>query len=345
MALPGGRRAADIAPRWAVYASAQGNYFFQEIRDLLACGLEGLPAAVERRDERDGFAPDAACHVVVAPHEFFYLGRGPELRDRPWPGRVVLVNTEQPSTPWFADAGRCFARAWRIWDIDSESARRLAAAGWPAAFLPLGHAAGAEFARVVARLPRHPGTCFLGAGERSTAYRDAPAAARPLDVLFVGNVTPRRQQFFARAAPVLARYRCYLAFADGTGPAVPGRTTALDTPTVLGLAQRSKILLNVHRGEDRYFEWHRVVLQGIWQRALVVSEPCGPAPPFQPGVDYVEAPLEHLPACLDHILSSPGALQEAQAIIDTGYRTLTERCDLTASLRGLLAAGADRRAA
>src|SRR5271165_6093827 len=84
-------------PRFAVYASTAGNYFFREIRDLIGAGLETLPAQVELCDERAGFAKDVDVHVVIAPHEFYYVGDGSRLRGAPWPKGVVLLNTEQPS--------------------------------------------------------------------------------------------------------------------------------------------------------------------------------------------------------------------------------------------------------
>ncbi len=100
----------------------------------------------------------------------------------------------------------------------------------------------------------------------------------------------------------------------------------MDTATSVGLAQRSKILLNIHRGADRYFEWHRIVMHGIWNRALVVTEPCGDGPPFQPGVHFVEARLSQIPDVVEYYLTDPKGQAEAQAITLRGFQTLSERC-------------------
>jgi hypothetical protein len=96
----------------------------------------------------------------------------------------------------------------------------------------------------------------------------------------------------------------------------------------VGLAQRSKILLNIHQAEDQYFEWHRIVLLGAWQRAFVVSEICGMAPPFRPGLDFVSAPLEDIPGVLQYYLSSPQGAKEADEIVQHAAATLTEKCRL-----------------
>jgi len=60
------------------------------------------------------------------------------------------------------------------------------------------------------------------------------------------------------------------------------------------LAQRAKIVLNVHRDWIGYFEWPRMVLQGFWQGACVVSDPGLSAPIFTSGVHYLEENLRHI---------------------------------------------------
>lgn len=328
----------ETCRRFALYTSSLGNYFFHEIRDLLAAGLRELGFSVATRDERQGFAPDADWHVVVAPHEFFYLGAGSELRRQRIPGRLVLLNTEQPSTQWFSLARDCFEAAYAIWDISFESARTISATGRRCWYLPLGYSTEFEGAREVPILPDNYGTRFLPREIVSTSFHGRALAERPIDVFFVGHASARRERFFAVSAPVLSRHRCYLHFSNVAAPVVPGRTTHMDTPTVMGLAQRSRILLNIHHGSDRYFEWHRIVIEGIWQRTLVVSEPCGIAPPFKAGVDFVEAPLDAIPAAIDYYLSTAEGRREAERIVDHGFRTLTESCRLTHSLRTLILA-------
>ncbi len=87
---------------------------------------------------------------------------------------------------------------------------------------------------------------------------------------------------------------------------------------------------------DKYFEWHRIVLLGIAQRTLVITEPCSIAPPFRANLDYVEAPLDELPDRIEHYLSAPAGQAEAQRIIEHGFETLTQCCRLSDRLRSLV---------
>jgi len=329
----GGR---PVCQRFAVYVSSLGNYFFGEIRDLVCAGLRELGFTVDIRDERAGFDAAADWHIVLAPHEFFHLGKGEGLLRQALPHRLIVVNTEQPSSQWFPLASGCFSRAHSIWDINVDCARITMERGYRSRYLALGYSAHYAGSNDVDCLPENYGTYALEPEVRRFSSADASWTERPIDVLFVGHLSQRREHFFAEAASTLSRYRCYVHLSSAPTPVIPGRTTHLDTATVHGLAQRSKIVLNIHHGRDRYFEWHRIVMQGIWQRALVLSETCGVGPPFTSGLDYVEAPLESVPATIDHHLATVEGRNEAAAIAEHGYRTLTDRVRLVDCLRALI---------
>jgi hypothetical protein len=322
--------------RFALLSSSLGNYYFNEIRNLIATGLADLGHVVVIRNEEDGFRDDVDWHIVVAPHEFFFLGVGGELRHSTWPENVIIVSTEQPSTKWFALSWECLRKAHAVWDIDFNTSKLLRDRGIDCDYLPLGYSPNHSAFGRVEELPKHYGTCFLGAEVLRSSYAGGALHERPMDILFVGSNTPRREAFFSRAAPVLSDYRSYLHLFDNQKPQRLGQTTYMDTATVNGLSQRSKVLLNIHHGKDVYFEWQRIVLQGLWHRTLVVSERCSLAPPFRGGIDYVEASIPMIPRVLRYYLSDPCGQYEAQEIADSGHRTLVAECSLGRFLRILL---------
>jgi GT2 family glycosyltransferase/tetratricopeptide (TPR) repeat protein/glycosyltransferase involved in cell wall biosynthesis len=328
---------AAVSRGFALYTSSRGNYFFHEIRDLIGAGLKELGFNVLFCDERNAFAQQADWHVVIAPHEFFELGAGQALVRQKWPANLVLFNTEQPSTHWITLCARHFARAAAIWDIDFESSLRICKRGYSCDYLPLGYVSNSPMIQEVARLPLHDETRRLTPEIRDRSGFGLSFAQRPIDLLFLGHGSPRREHYFARHADRFKRLDCFFHKPSAVQPMIPGQTTQMNTLTSVGLAQRSKILLNIHHGADVYFEWHRMVLLGIAQRTLVITEPCSIAPPFQSNIDYVEAPLEQLPDRIEYYLGSKTGQQEAQGIIEQGYQTLTRRCRLSDMLRPLVA--------
>ncbi len=178
--------------RFSILSSSLGNCYFHQMRDLIASGIAELGHDVVRGSEQDGFRDDVDWNVVVAPHEFFFLGRGESLRLADWPDNVIIVSTEQPSTRWFAMAGECLERAHAVWDIDHNTSRLLRRRGIAADYLPLGYAPGFADYGHVAELPLHHGTCFLGDEVRRSPAAGRPLRDRPLDLFFVGGNTPRR---------------------------------------------------------------------------------------------------------------------------------------------------------
>ncbi len=325
-----------VTQRFALYTSSRGNYFFHEIRDLIGAGLRELGITVELRDERAGFAPKADWHLVIAPHEFFELGAGKELVAKKWPANLILFNTEQPSSYWLALSVKHFERAAAIWDIDFDSSLRICKRGYPCDYLPLGHVTSSPMLQEVSQLPLIEETRALSAEVRNRSGFGQSFGGRPIDLLFLGHGSPRREKYFARHSSRLNKLNGFFHKPAATRPMIPGQTTNMNTLTSVGLSQRSKILLNIHHGVDKYFEWHRIALLGIAQRTLVITEPCSIAPPFQANVDYVEAPLDELPARIEHYLGSPAGQAEAQRIIDHGFETLTTRCRLSDTLRPLV---------
>lgn len=317
----------------AIYSSSRGNYFFNEIRDLLAAGLRRAGRRVIEADERRGFLPGAALHLIIAPHEFFYLGSGLALRGQNWPAGVLLYNTEQLGSQWYPMAERLFPRAHAVWDIDAAGARCAAAAGHRAAHIPPGWAP-CTLLKTVRRLASGAREAWLEGPDPGPLQ---PWARRPLDLLFVGAHTPRREAFLAGAASDLARWRSALLMREGTRPALPGRTTDLDTSVLLGLAQRAKVVLNIHRSSARFFEWHRIALHGMAQGALVVTEPCSDASPFAPGRHFIAAPLGEIPRVLARLLGTAAGRRQAARVAAAGQAAF-RALDLGDILRRELAA-------
>ncbi|MBN9416483.1 hypothetical protein ABS71_12105 [bacterium SCN 62-11] len=334
----------ERGPRWPrlapgsevlVLCHSQGNLFMGEIADLLCAGLVEAGWQARRGDESslEG-APFGVQLMVVAPHEFFLLQREGRRVPLECADRAILCNVEQLHTSWFRQGLDALRRAPLVVDICLQSAATLVDRGLPAAFLPLGHVANYAALGTRARLPRLPALDGLEEEIRGWA---GEWADRPLDIFFIGHKSGRRSEIFERLSERLARWRCHLVLSEADRPLVIGQNARLDTDASLGLAQRSKIILNLHQTEETFFEWHRIVCQGIWQGALVVSEPCAPQPYFLPGQHYIEAPLREMADVLDWLLGEAGGRETAERIRVQALARLRQEVVLSRFLQGLLA--------
>ena len=291
--------------RVAIGVSSRGNFFMTEIGRMLESAFRSLGVRTRLFSERETAQLDhEEAVVVVAPHEFFLLGDGPAaletLRGRP---TLVMINTEQLQTKWFLTARTYLGHATAVFDISYESARQLSSSGLTSFFLPLGYSDYMVRSFDGSLSSSHPLLQHMALAELSTtptSYSD-----RPIDILFIGTLSPRRSSFFAAHAGFFASKKSFIYLPAGDSPFLPGQSRTIDFATFVGLAMRSKILLNIHRDTTPYLEWQRIVTLGILQKTLVITDHCKPEPCIAPNLDYLDAPLEALPALCDLVLSDP----------------------------------------
>ena len=335
VAPPKPRDDTGPATDFALYVSSLSNYFFKEMAELLAAGLSAAGWSCQLRTERDGAARAARTHVVFAPHEFFFLGEGRNCFDRSFQGRLLLLNTEQTHTQWFRLAARTFFLARHIFDMSEDSVRVLRARGYSTSHLRFGFVDGFGLYDGTLPLKLAPETEALGKAVREWRDVGEPLGARPLDVCFFGEATTRRGRILVELAPMLQGVESYLRLKPQGGEPWLAEATAPDHHTRLssGIARRSKILLNLHRNDEPYFEWHRIVLMGLWHSTLVVTEPVTQSAPFVAGRDFVEAKASEMGRVMEYHLRDPRGIAEAERIREQGHRTLREACDFGQHLR------------
>jgi len=310
-----------------VYCNSQGNYFITEIADFIADALTYAGHSVLRLSEQDNPPDDLDGHWVIAPHEFFYLGEGLTWAQRSdWLAKAIMVNVEQPQTTWFSKAFHFLRHTQAIFDINVKSAAMMQTLGLPAYWMPFGYLPNYAPFTAAETLPNLLALRSLSAAvSQRLPELEAPLQDRPLDIHFIGTLNPRREDFFARSAQWLSQYRCFLHIPPMGVPLIKGQDQALDTEAVIGLSRRSKILLNIHRDELPYFEWHRIMFHGLWQNTLVVTEPCHDVPGLVAGEHFVACSLAEMPAKIEWLLRDPVGQAAAERIRQAGHRTLKEQ--------------------
>ncbi len=310
--------------RIGVLAHSRGNSFFVEIQTLLAEGLRRAGVDVFCEDEQSKPEKGSARYIVVAPHEFFVIpgSRGEWFEQV---HRMALLNTEQPSSRWFSAAIRHLFASPLVFDMNWQTCMILRLLGRNAHYLPLGyvdHLRQFEPRRI---MPSKSVFDHLSRSQRTLGTEVPAYSERPIDVLFVGSLSERREKLFAQAAPVLADYECFLHIVTEKKPILRGDPACLDSRDMADLCSRSKILLNVHRDETPYFEWHRIVLKGIWNGAVVVTEPVLPVPGFTAGEDYLECEMPALQDVLRRLLRTQKGAEEAARISNRARKKLVRQ--------------------
>lgn len=298
----------------AVLYWADGNFFFSDIARYVTEVLTSLGRSAVLLT--DHMTIDEADHdiIVVAPHEYCVHGPGASFSDD-LAGRVIHINTEQWHTSWFSLALDKMLKSRRALDINPLSARGLARLGIDAGFVPLLPHSGGVFDFKQANLSSQ--VTHLRAVK--PLIFPASFTDRPYDILFAGALNERRAQALATLAPTLADYDCFLHAPRLRGmPITPDSPNMISSADLSQLARNSKILLNIHQGDSHYFEWHRLVLSGIAQGCVPLSEPCADIGIVIPGKHYISAPLGEMPDRIKWLFDTPAGQRELIKIHQNG---------------------------
>jgi glycosyltransferase involved in cell wall biosynthesis len=285
-----------------LFVTSKSNLFIREIAELLRAGfrdagcetqllIDHIPA--ERTEE-------GKIQIVVTPHEFFNLFLRYKL---PWEkiqrltSQLFLLGTEQPESEWFDSNLVVAPHARAMLDIHLAGVAAYRARGLRCFHLPLGYHSLLEQ------------TNSFGKSERN------------IDVCVLAAMTDRREEFIAANADFFAARNCHLRLVPIGFAKTEETRSYLTVPQRNALLQRTKVLLNVHYSELRYYEWHRALI-ALANRCCLVTETCEGFAPLVPGKHFMTAKQEDLTACCEYYLEHP---YEREAIAEAGYTFLHER--------------------
>src|SRR5262249_55963342 len=147
--------------------------------------------------------------------------------------RSVLLSVEQPGTPWFGIGSAYSQVAASVLDINALAVAELRAARIDAHQLRLGY---------------HP------SWDRWQGVADQP---RPTALAYLGSLTPLRERILCDVAGVLAAHETRLVIHDGRLPVTREAPNFVLGDAKHDLLARGRVLLNLHRSDVPYFEWHR----------------------------------------------------------------------------------------
>jgi Glycosyl transferase family 2 len=258
-------------------AASRQNVFFEDLEQSVAHALRSAGARVRRVVDYVPVAEESEVFLLV-PHEFVTLTEDIAHPDELQLARTVAVATEQPGTPWFEQTREFCSRAAATVDINRVGVRALRAAGIEAEYLPL---------------------CYCPDWD---VWHGESDHERPTDVLFLGGLTERRARGIALCGEVLSRRRCRLVLVDNASPLRPNTAGVETGAAKWRLHADAKVLLNIHRSDHGYFEWHRA-LSAISNGCVLVTERSLDASPLIAGEDYVSGSLDSLPFLLDLTLA------------------------------------------
>lgn len=325
--------------RIGVYCSSEGNFFMQEIAELLIWGLQSAGIDAVYRNETASKEENFDFRIFVAPHEFFYLGSGIDWTPLAGLKNSVLYNVEQAQTPWFCRAIPLLLKAPLILEINFQTAALLKNGGCNVVHFMPGYLSDCRYIKPVldvSDIALLNGYCFA---KKTLNWQEQDRLDdRPIDILFIGSAAQRRDSTLTRLAELSESYRFVCVYTHQTAPLNNRTYRSTSTAINCALGQRAKIVLNIHRDWLGYFEWSRMVLQGFWQGSCVVSDFGLPNPIFDPGTHYLEESARHLGELIHWLLDSADGRQKLEEIRHAGWQRAKELGSMKVALSPVLSA-------
>jgi hypothetical protein len=299
-------------PPIGVYFNGAGNVFLKELAQELVDSIRFLGLDARLLDEKTDPKQILPIPIIVAPHEFFHLGDGKKWIDDEIISRAFMYNTEQPQTIWFERAIPFILASKAVIDICLQIADIFGACGLPAIHFNPNATAPKSFLQAADK--QHSLYRILPEQARKTPNIHTPFAQRPIDLCFFGSASRSRELFFSKNARFLSDYQAFLYYRKFTGPLKADGRDGVLSRIGSHVTAHSKIALNIHRDEMGFFEWHRLVKQGMVGGAVVVTEPCLPHPVFKPGTHFLEEAARHIPDLIEWLTKTKEGGQTAAAI-------------------------------
>lgn len=265
-----------------LFVTSVGNHFMLEIAQIFARGFRNNGVSVELAIDEipSKTLEENLIQIVVAPHEFYPLFLEKKLSEaeiEKITQNVYLLNVEQPGSLWFEIAFKPSRHARGVFDINQQGVNEFIRRGVSALHTPLGYDSYFE------------------------AKTSNNSLSKPVDILFMGSHSPKREMFFSRNADFFSQYNCRVILTRVDQPNLthtPGFYAGQERNQLLS---DSKIIINIHFADRNYFEWHRV-LMAVANQCLVVSETSDYTDPLLNGKHLVLTQFDNITSvCKDYL--------------------------------------------
>ncbi|MFM7426280.1 MAG: methyltransferase domain-containing protein [Elainella sp.] len=284
-----------------LFVTTLGNHFMIEIAYIYAEGFtkSGIPAEIAIDKIPDINPNDDLMQIVIAPHEFFNLFLVPRLNQgeiKDIVKSVYMLSAEQPYSPWFDMACERSRESKGVLDITAQTTQAYIARGVPAVHLPLGYASVFE-----------------------AGVADQKNSERPVDLLFLGSHSPKREAFVSRYASFFNQYNSQITITRLEKPKFAKTPGFYANEKRNQLLRSSKIIINVHAVDNTYFEWLRAMM-AIANGCLFVTETSDYIEPLINYQHIVMTSLEDIHAQCEYYLTHE---DERLKIVNRAYDFVT----------------------
>lgn len=300
---------------------SKGNSFIREIAQSLHIYLEesGLNSSLLTEQETE--VPELC--IFCGPHEFFFLPGCENWKKDEIISKAIMFNTEQPQTIWFARGFLYILMSAGVIDLCYQNLKPFSEAGLSSFHFdpPL----KLDRSNLLPIDRKHALFRVLPLNVQKSVSSLTPFNEREIDVSFFGNQSFKREKFFKKSAEFFSFYNTFFYYRKKEGPICSSDVYDILSRLPHYVAKASKICLNLHRDDDSFFEWHRIIKHGLCSGAVVVSEECFPHPLYKPNVHFFVESMRHIPNMVEWLINSDDGKKKAIQTQNNVFNILNDK--------------------
>ena len=301
-----------------VFYHSKGNFYIAQLAYDLHKYLESSGVNSVLMTEKDRSEVDLC--IFCGPHEFFFLGAENYWKKDEIISRSIMFNTEQVQTIWFTRGLIYILMSAAVIDVCFQNLTSFSKVGLTTFHFDPQQKLTKSTLPLLDR--ENPLIYALPSDVQGQLSSLTPFMNRSIDVSFFGNKSVTREEFFVRNASFFAPYNTFFYYRKDEGLLCNKGVYGIFSRLPQHIAKASKIYLNIHQDNFPFFEWQRIVKQGLSSGSIVVSEECFPHPLYKAGVHFFEENRRHIPNLVEWLIQSEDGKSTALEMQKNIFSTL-----------------------
>jgi len=303
-----------------IFVSLKYNFYMVELANALKNDLLSFGANVVIENSfNSNITLINKKIIIVAPHEFFLDIQEVKYFNSKKIKIYYVLNTEQPQTTWYGLAYKFMIGSSGVLDLFYENVLINKKIGLNTTlYIPSGKK-NWDYNYQQFKFFKHPLIASYSDLVNLKKHHNPISSKRPLDIVFFGKKSDKRDIFFSKNAKFLSKYRCLINYLEPSNSLNYSNYENEEFLTAF-LCRHSKIYLNISRDELGFFISQRFLMQAMANGITVVSDKLFDHFLFKNNEHFLSYKSNEISEALKWLLTSKDGILKRKEVGVTGFK-------------------------
>ena len=302
-----------------ILVSLKYNFYMVEIANALKKDLMSFGAnAIVKNSFNLNISLVNKKIIIIAPHEFFLDVQEVKYFNSQKNIKYYVLNTEQPQTKWYVLSYKFMIGSLGVLDLFYENVLINKEIGLNATlYIPSGNNWNYNYQQF--KFFKNPLIASYSDLINLDKQYNPISSKRPLDIVFFGKKSEKRDVFFSKNAKHLSKYRCFINYLDASAE-LSYSNSANEQFLTAFLCRHSKIYLNIARDKLGFFVSNRFLMQAMANGITIVSDKLFDHFLFKNNKHYLSYKSNEISEALKWLLTTKDGILKRKEIGASGFK-------------------------